>query len=238
MSEQARTTRDRVRSAVSQDGPITARELSEQLDLTPAAVRRHLDALAAEGTITEHEPAVTAGHRGRGRPARAWVLSDEGQATLPTAYDAVALEVLTFLEQTQGPQAVEQYARDRARRLVSQYAELVERAGDDPLDRAAALSSALRQDGFSSSVREVPQVRGLQLCQGHCPVQNVAEAFPTLCEAEADAFSELLGVHVQRLQTLPAGGHVCTTFVPAATVTDRPQESDTTTHPTTEERSR
>ncbi|WP_374929578.1 helix-turn-helix transcriptional regulator [Kytococcus sedentarius] len=237
MSEQATTTRDRVRSAVSQDGPITARELSRQLDLTPAAVRRHLDALAAEGTITEHD-ASTPGQRGRGRPARAWVLSDEGQATLPTAYDAVALEVLSFLEDTQGPQAVEQYARDRARRLVAQYAEEVERAGDDPLDRAAALSAALREDGFASSVREVPQVRGLQLCQGHCPVQNVAEAFPALCEAEADAFSELLGVHVQRLQTLPAGGHVCTTFVPAATVTSRPQGSDTTTHPTTEERSR
>ena len=51
MSEQARTTRDRVRSAVSQDGPITARELSEQLDLTPAAVRRHLDALAAQRDV-------------------------------------------------------------------------------------------------------------------------------------------------------------------------------------------
>ena len=237
MSEQATTTRERVRSAISLDGPITARDLSCQLDLTPAAVRRHLDALAAEGAIAEHEP-TGAAQRGRGRPARAWVISDAGHTTLPTAYDAMALELLTFLEETGGEAAVEEYARRRAQHLVDQYAHEVRAAGDTPSARTHALSSALREDGFASSVREVPQATGLQLCQGHCPVQSAAEAFPALCEAEAEAFSELLGVHVQRLQTLPAGGHVCTTFVPAATVTDRPQVSDTTTHPTTEERSR
>jgi len=55
---------------------------------------------------------------------------------------------------------------------------------------------------------------GVQLCQGHCPVQQVAAEFPAFCEAETDAFSRLLGVHVQRLATLAGGHHVCTTFVP------------------------
>jgi hypothetical protein len=47
-------------------------------------------------------------------------------------------------------------------------------------------------------------------------VQHVAERFPQLCEAETAAFSELLGVHVQRLATLAGGAHVCTTHVPLA----------------------
>jgi hypothetical protein len=59
---------------------------------------------------------------------------------------------------------------------------------------------------------------GTQLCQGHCPVQRVAAQFPQLCEAEAEAFSRLLGVHVQRLATLAHGEHVCTTHVPNAPV--------------------
>jgi predicted ArsR family transcriptional regulator len=45
-------------------------------------------------------------------------------------------------------------------------------------------------------------------------VQDVAHEFPQLCEAEARAFSRLLGVHVQRLATLAGGGHVCTTNIP------------------------
>ena len=62
---------------------------------------------------------------------------------------------------------------------------------------------------------------GIQLCQGHCPVQHVAAEFPQFCEAETEAFSRLLGVHVQRLATLAHGDHVCTTFVPTPT-TERP----------------
>ena len=58
----------------------------------------------------------------------------------------------------------------------------------------------------------------MQLCQGHCPVQDVAHEFPQLCEAEAHAFSRLLGVHVQRLSTLAAGGHVCTTNIPTTNI--------------------
>jgi predicted ArsR family transcriptional regulator len=45
-------------------------------------------------------------------------------------------------------------------------------------------------------------------------VQQTATQFPQLCEAETRAFSRLLGVHVQRLSTLAAGGHVCTTNIP------------------------
>jgi predicted ArsR family transcriptional regulator len=50
-------------------------------------------------------------------------------------------------------------------------------------------------------------------------VQDVAHEFPQLCEAEARAFSRMLGVHVQRLSTLAGGGHVCTTNIPISTTT-------------------
>ena len=43
---------------------------------------------------------------------------------------------------------------------------------------------------------------------------HVAEEFPALCEAETEAFSRLLGTHVQRLATLAHGDGVCTTHVP------------------------
>ncbi len=82
--------------------------------------------------------------------------------------------------------------------------------------------AALRADGFAASTRPVQGgPAGIQLCQGHCPVKHVAEEFPQLCDAETDAFSRLLGVHVQRLSTLARGQHVCTTFVPVPTLPQR-----------------
>jgi predicted ArsR family transcriptional regulator len=80
--------------------------------------------------------------------------------------------------------------------------------------RARVLADGLAEDGFAASARPLPSSGAIQLCQGHCPVQQVANEFPELCEAEAMAFSRMLGVHVQRLATLAGGGHVCTTNVP------------------------
>ena len=207
-------TRSRVLHMVSSDGPVTAAELGRQLDLTPAAVRRHLDALVEQGAVEEHVP--TAARRGRGRPARAYVVSDAGHSALEADYDSLAVEVLRFLETTAGPGAVADFARSRVATLEERYAVRLADAGTDPAARTAALVEALSEDGFSATARPVGAggLTGVQLCQGHCPVQHAATEFPAFCEAETDAFSRLLGVHVQRLATLAGGDHVCTTFVP------------------------
>jgi predicted ArsR family transcriptional regulator len=207
-------TRSRVLHMVSADGPITAAELGRHLDLTPAAVRRHLDALVEQGAVVPHEP--TGGRRGRGRPARAYVVSDAGHSALEADYDSLAVEVLRYLEANAGPAAVSDFARTRVHALEERYAARLAAAGDEPGARTEALVEALSEDGFAATARPVGAggLTGVQLCQGHCPVQQVAAEFPAFCEAETDAFSRLLGVHVQRLATLAGGHHVCTTFVP------------------------
>lgn len=212
-------TRDRVRQAISEDGPLTAAALASRLGLTPAAVRRHLDLLIDKGAIEEHEAGSAAG-RGRGRPARAYVLSEAGHIGMDSDYDDVATSALRFLAQHAGPQAVGEFARERIAELEERYADEIAAAGEDVAARAEVLASALTTNGFAASTRPVrtgTPLAGVQLCQGHCPVQHVAAEFPQFCDAETDAFSRLLGVHVQRLATLAHGEHVCTTFIPLST---------------------
>ena len=211
-------TRDRVQQTISEDGPLTAAALASHLGLTPAAVRRHLDLLAEQGAIQEREPATAGGAgRGRGRPARAYILSEAGHAGLGSDYDDVATSALRFLAEHAGADAVGEFARGRIGELEARYAGQLAAAGDDVTARADALARALTGDGFAASTRPVgvgAPLAGVQLCQGHCPVQHVAAEFPAFCDAETDAFSRLLGVHVQRLGTLAHGEHVCTTFIP------------------------
>ena len=59
------TTRERVVRSVMVNGPSTAAALAERLEVTPAAVRRHLDQLFEEGTLEPREPRSNAA-RGRG----------------------------------------------------------------------------------------------------------------------------------------------------------------------------
>lgn len=231
-------TRDRVRAAVLERGPVTATSLAARLGLTAAAVRRHLDALLTDGQVEVREPRP--GARGRGRPAREYLLSEAGHAQLSSAYDDLAADALTYLADVAGPGAVERFAEQRVAELERRYRPMVDAAGQDVVARADALARALTDDGYAASTRGTatvtpagsagepgtpararatadarpPWMAGVQLCQGHCPVQHVAARFPQLCEAETQAFSRLLGVHVQRLATLAHGEHVCTTHIP------------------------
>lgn len=211
-------TRDRVLRTISERGPVTAAALAETLGLTSAAVRRHLEGLAAEGFVEDRElPRV--GGRKRGRPARAFVVSDKGHASLRSDYASLAASLLKFLDETGGEEAVTQFARERAEALATRVRPRVDAAGPDIGDRTAALAKALTDEGFAATTRPVGDgtpLAGVQLCQGHCPVQHVAADFPQFCDQEAKAFSSTLGVHVQRLASLARGDHVCTTFVPTA----------------------
>lgn len=209
-------TRDRVRRMVVERGPVTAAELACELGLTPAAVRRHLDLLLTRSQVTVWE-APTGGQRGRGRPARRFVVADGGHDALPSSYAELAASALEFLGQVAGPDAVRRFADERIAEFERRLAPGLAEAGDDPARRAEILAEGLSRDGYAASTRPL-QVGttslGVQLCQGHCPVQHVARQFPELCEAETDAFSRILGVHVQRLATLAHGEHVCTTHIP------------------------
>ncbi len=210
------TTRQRVLQLIAARGPIAAAELAADLDLTPAGIRRHLQLLEGEEQIVVHTGADLGPAR-RGRPARRYVATNHGQAALTHRYSEIAGQALRFLARTAGDSAVEGFAEERVRELEERMTAAA--VAGDVTDRVQALVQALTDDGYAASARPVPGTHAVQLCQGHCPVQDVAHDFPQLCEAETRAFSRILGVHVQRLATLAGGGHVCTTNIPVVSTT-------------------
>ena len=215
VTEDREGTRNRVARLILANGSITAADLAVRLGLTSAGVRRHLDALLAEGLIEAREQRVY-GQRGRGRPAKIFALTSQGRAVFHHAYDALAQDALGFIAELGGDQAVAAFARRRFTDLADRYRSVL--AAADPADRAQLLAEALTADGYAASTGAHTSSAGQQLCQHHCPVQNVAEQYPQLCEAETEVFAELLGTHVQRLATIAHGDGVCTTFIPAVSV--------------------
>lgn len=206
------STRERVARSILENGPSTAAQLAQRLELTPAAVRRHVDHLLAEGVVEARDQKVY-GHRGRGRPAKVFAVTDEGRRHFAQSYDDLAAQALRFLHQTGGDDAVREFAQHRAAFIEKDYAEVVAREPD--LSPAEALARVFTSGGYAASVRTLPgSVVVDQLCQQHCPVSHVAHEFPQLCEAETEAISRVVGSHVQRLATIAHGDGVCTTSIP------------------------
>jgi predicted ArsR family transcriptional regulator len=212
-STAAAPTRGQVARLILELGPSTAATLGGRLGLTPAAIRRHLDNLLAEGLI-ETRTARTYGNRGRGRPAKVFVITDAGRSAFEHAYDYLATSALRFLADRAGPEAVAEFARAQIADLERRYAPAVDQG--ELAARVQALAEALSADGYAASAGPAPAIGGMageQLCQHHCPVAHVAAEFPQLCEAETEAFGRLLGTPVQRLATIAHGDGICTTHV-------------------------
>jgi predicted ArsR family transcriptional regulator len=202
-------TRERVARTILELGPSTAATLAEKLDLTPAAIRRHLDHMLDNGLAEVRQPRrpVT---RGRGRPAKVFALTEAGRDQFEQQYDDLALQALRFLAETGGEDAVARFAEHRLDELERRVEEL--RLADPDEKPSELLARAMREAGYAAAVHDVPV--GEQLCQQHCPVAHVAHEFPQLCEAETAMISRVLGRHVQRLATIAHGDGVCTTSIP------------------------
>ncbi|MEC9052543.1 MAG: metalloregulator ArsR/SmtB family transcription factor [Actinomycetota bacterium] len=209
------STRQRVARSILVNGPSTAATLAEQLDLTPAAVRRHLDQLVEEGAVEPRDPRPGAS-RGRGRPAKLIALTERGREGVDQQYDDLAVQALRFLAETGGEDALRAFAEQRVSFIEARFGTTLEANPD--LTPAQVLARVFTDEGYAAGVRELPVVNGQsageQLCQQHCPVSHVAHEFPQLCEAETQAISRVLGRHVQRLATIAHGDGVCTTCIP------------------------
>ena len=215
-------TREAVARLLMEQGPVTAVDVACALELSGPAVRRHLDALIADGEAELRAATRTRARRGRGRPARHYLLTEAGRARFGHGYDDLAVSALRYLAEHAGPDAVQDFAAHRVEELLGEGAERIA-AADGPDARADVLAGVLTARGYAAQMRDA--ATGVQLCQHHCPVAHVAAEFPALCEAETNAFAELLGTHVQRLATIARGDAVCTTHVPL------PQDVPTATIP-------
>jgi predicted ArsR family transcriptional regulator len=245
---EAAGTRGHVARLILELGPCTAATLGGRLGLTPAAIRRHLDNLLAEGMI-ETRTARTYGNRGRGRPAKVFVITDAGRSAFEHAYDGMATSALRFLERTYGPQAVTEFARQQVAETERRYLPVVAQASDLHT-RVQALADALSQDGYAAAAGPAPAPgnpvlgntvagmtraaavvgNGEQICQHHCPVAHVAAEFPQLCEAETEAFGRLLGTPVRRLATIAHGDGICTTHVTCTSLAGEHETSPEGSH--------
>jgi predicted ArsR family transcriptional regulator len=227
-------TRDAVARLVLEGGPQSAATLAGRLGLSAAGIRRHLDALVADGLLCESESKRPV-QRGRGRPARTYALTDSGRAAFPHAYDELATTALRYLRSVEGDAGVHAFAQQRAAVLENELAPALRSAdSDDRAERARSLALALSAHGYVAGVEgsAAPGVDGVQICQHHCPIADVAQEFPELCEAETRAFERLLGTYVQRLATIAHGDGVCTTHIPLSAPYAAPTALTALTAPT------
>jgi predicted ArsR family transcriptional regulator len=186
----------------------TASELARTLDLTAAAVRQHLDALADLGLVHADEPASAGG---RGRPAQRWHLTPAARSLYPDRHADLTVELLELMRSELGDDALDRIITSRTRRQAEAYAEDLGRLKG--LERRARRLAEMRTvEGYDAEVVAAPDGDGLLLVEHHCPVCDAASVCQGLCRGELEAFRSALGdrAEVEREQHLLSGDARCT----------------------------
>lgn len=182
-------------------GAMTVDDLARAMGISSVAVRQHLDVLEAERlleTTTERRPV--------GRPRRLFQLSDAADDLFPKNYGALAEVILDFLEETDGPERVEEVFRFRRRRREAEMRPLVE--GKALRERVEAVSRAQDEAGYMAEW-EASEDGSFLLRQHNCSICKIARRFRQACENELQLIEDLTGGDVQREQHIAAGDPVC-----------------------------
>lgn len=202
------TTRRAILLLLRKHPGTTVSELARRLHLTDMGVRRHIDALAADGLA---EPVPARSPRGVGRPPSGWQLTAAGDEEFPRRYDQLAVELLEDVADTGGPAALEAALHRRTAKLAQTYEARL--AGAESLTERVERLAALRDaDGYLAESGPAPDHEDdLLLTENNCAVHRVARRFPVLCAMELTLFRRCLGpqVDVTRETHALGGDAVC-----------------------------
>jgi predicted ArsR family transcriptional regulator len=184
----------------------TAPELAVALQLTEAAVRQHLDALAENGLVTSHARP----REGRGRPPTVWTLTDLAQDLFPDRHDDLTVELIDAVRSALGDEGLDRVIEARHGVQLDAYRRAIPKRGA-LRDRVEALARVRTAEGYVAEVVDDPDGRGVVLVEHHCPICTAATSCPGLCRSELELFREVLGpkVTVERTQHVLAGDRRC-----------------------------
>ncbi|MBD2096792.1 transcriptional regulator [Trichocoleus sp. FACHB-591] len=217
--EDKQKAKDQILHLLKTQGAQTATTLSEQLQVSPMAVRQHLQVLQAEQWVTYQEE-----RRPLGRPVKLWQLTERSLQLFPDSHADLMTDLLLGVETLFGTAGLEKLLADRMRRQLQTYAtklpeaisaaiaestwqEWIAQAGiAEPVQHLAHLRT---QEGYMAEVLEAEG--GWLLVENHCPICAAAQTCQKLCGSELEMFRTLLGsgVAVERVEHIIQGDRRC-----------------------------
>ena len=184
--------------------PATVDQLSTELGLAAAAVRRHLEILQRDRLVT-YEPV----RRKPGRPEHLFALTEEGQEMMPKRYHLLLqrlLQNLALSANGNGSAAVKDLLLQVARAMVEEYRS--HSPDGEAGDRIALLHRILEEEQFAPAVATSPD--GVQVTLHNCPYRGVANISTLVCDLDHQLIAEVLDAPVNSTARINLGHPLCT----------------------------
>ena len=189
-------------------GEATVAHLAQALDMSPAAVRRHLDGLRAERLVDARPQ-----RQAVGRPSFLFYATDRAEELTSAGYSRLLNRMFRGLVELRPDEVSGQPGRKLLGRVFEGVAEGVAEqygpqvAGETLEERVPQATRALRAEGILDHWDRRPG--GFRLTNSTCPYRRAALATEEACSADRLAIQLLLGRPVEQVGRVVEGHPFC-----------------------------
>ena len=177
MNTQATPTRDRVLAIIKREGDVTVKQLTIELDITPMAIRGHLNKL-------ERDQFIKVGNvkQKLGRPLQIFSLTEKGDTCFPKNYGQFSVSLLESLKEINDGQILNQVIEKREEKLIRERTKFLEKA-TTPHEKLELYAKCLDRMGYMPTVEKVSEVKYL-FHENNCALRDIANNFNFCCSSE------------------------------------------------------
>ena len=205
-------TRLKILAFIQKQGSATVDRISQDIGLSPATIRRHLDILQRDRLISFDQV-----HKKVGRPEFVYILTEEGHESGYRDYQKLLTLLLSEIASLTPADLVGKEGEELLRFLIVRISDEVSRPHLQPGQssqeiRLAELEQAMRDRGFAPEItQEDLQVR-IRLC--NCPFRIAALGQQSVCHFDQQLIANILGVEPVRQYTIHEGNNSCCYLAP------------------------
>ncbi|MCT2197538.1 transcriptional regulator [Paenibacillus sp. p3-SID1389] len=195
------STRERILHLMKTAGPLSAKDLTTELQITEMAVRRHLGTMERDGLIESKMIRQTAG-----RPTAVYGLTELAEGLFPKRYHSLTLDLLDELAEESGEDMVDRLFDRRKEKLSRKY--MSEMQGKSLTEKVRTLSEIQNDNGYMTELQETDHGEYV-LMEHNCPISQIANRYNHACDCELKLFESLLDADVERTECLAQQGRKC-----------------------------
>ncbi len=196
---------------------MTVDQLADHFGIGRTAVNQHLTALKEQRYVANGQV-----QKGRGRPRKSYVLTNDGINLFPKKYNWFSALLLNVLQGQMGADGLAAFMRNLGAQMAQD--QLARVAGKRKPDKVAEIVKIMNEAGFDARVIEsqadevVPRIE----CK-NCVYHDLARDYRQVCEFDLGFLSGLMGQPIDHQSCMVRGGTACRfRFPPVAPQTDAP----------------
>ncbi|KAA8485044.1 transcriptional regulator [Arcticibacter tournemirensis] len=186
-------------------GPLTAKEIAEELGITNEGARQQLVRLSEDGLVK-----YVSSTKGVGRPVQVYELTEQGNTSFPNSHAALTVQLLDTIKEQLGEEALDTVIASREAETVKRYKVILRDCSD--LESLISGYTAIRtHEGYMAEFRKEDNGEYL-LFENNCPIGAAASSCKHFCQSDMRILQKILGeeVTVERMDHIASGERRCT----------------------------